>query len=130
VSFWICTTSQNLLFRRYAKGKLARHLQDCISQIESLESQIEQTLTGIEELRAGVQELDKELNESGSTNANIRENLRIRKIRSDLGDIKTSMDALNLEAAGQARQDYERTYKEAKEREVQVQSKVRFFSPS
>src|SRR6201999_1647792 len=100
---------------RYAKGKYARQLQDCTSQVESLEAQIDQTYQGIEELRKGIQDLYKELNESGSTAANIRENLRIRKLRTDLREVQTEMDSLNLEAAGQAREDYEETYKDAKE---------------
>lgn len=116
--------SIQLICSRNGKGKFAWQLQDCASQIESLEKQIEQTSHGIEELRIGIQELDRELSESGTTAANIRENMRIRKIKADLKETQNSMEKLDLDAAGQARQDYERTFKDSKEQEVQAQSKV------
>lgn len=116
--------SVRLMRCRYAKGKFALQLQDCISRIEGAEKQIEQSSRSIEELRVGIQELDRELSESGATAANFRENIRLRKIKADLKENQNSMDKLDLDAAGQARQDYERTYKDSKEQEVQAQSKV------
>lgn len=69
--------------------------------------------------------IEKEKNEGGATLARYRDNLRLRKLRSEIVLAKAERDQYDLEEASKARRNFERTYPKMQERLEKLKDKVR-----
>jgi DNA repair protein RAD50 len=107
------------------KDKRARELEDCAHNIEQCELDIQQLNQRIEESREVVKAIDKEINASGASLANYRENVRVRKLVKEITDTQTEIDSHDMEEAGRARRNFEAKYGPAKEKENALHTSVR-----
>ena len=62
-------------------------------------------------------EIDKEINESGASMANLRENIRVRKLVRAIEATQTEIDSFDMEEAAKARRTFKEKYDGEKERE-------------
>jgi DNA repair protein RAD50 len=106
------------------KDKRARELEDCASNIEQYELDIQQLNQRVEESREVVKAIDKEINASGASLANYRENIRVRKLAKDIRDTQAEIDSHDMEEAARARRNFEAKYGPAKEKENTLHTSV------
>jgi DNA repair protein RAD50 len=114
----------NLSSRSYVRDKGARLLEQCEEKVSQHEARIGELSAEIESVRATIAEIDKEINESGASLADLRENIRIRKLARDIEATVAQINSYDMEEAAKARRNFEAKYTSEKEKETQMQSKV------
>ncbi|PPQ65393.1 hypothetical protein CVT26_000018 [Gymnopilus dilepis] len=102
---------------RYVKEKKARALEDCSSRLEQCDTQLQDLQSQIEASREIITSIDKEINESGATISNLRDNIIVHNLMRDISKTQRDMDAIDMEEAAKARRNYEDKYEPAKRRE-------------
>lgn len=107
---------------RYVKDKRARELEECANKIEQYELDIQQVNKRIEESREVVKAIDKEINASGASVANYRENIRVRKLAKEIKDTQAEIDSHDMDEAARARRNFQDKYGPAKEKENALQT--------
>lgn len=108
------------------KEKVNRQLSECTSKIEEYEAEIQKLNLQVEEVRIAVQSIDKEINEAGASMANLRENIRVRKLMKDISDAQAEIDSYDMEEAAKAKRNFNEKYQSEKERETRLQGLVWF----
>ncbi|PCH40037.1 hypothetical protein WOLCODRAFT_162047 [Wolfiporia cocos MD-104 SS10] len=108
--------------KRYSSNRRGQLLRECNQQIEDCELQIQSLTRELEGLRIGIEALDKEINESNSSLINLRENLRLRKLKQDIAATEAEIDALDLEEAARAKRIFDEKYNAEKQKETRLQS--------
>ena len=108
----------------YTKEKRGRQLKECNEKIEELEDQIKDLNIELEKVRNNIRLIDKEIGESSASMSNLRENLRIRRLRQDIATTQAEIDAIDLEEAAKAKRIFEEKYNIEKQKETQLQSSV------
>ena len=78
----------------------------------------------IENVRNSVAAIDKEINESGASMANLRENIRVRKLAREIVATQAEIDSHDMEEAAKSRRNFQEKYKVEKQKESEMQSKV------
>lgn len=106
------------------KDKRARELEECANKIEQYELDIQQVNKRIEESREVVKAIDKEINASGASVANYRENIRVRKLAKEIKDTQAEIDSHDMDEAARARRNFQDKYGPAKEKENALQTSV------
>ena len=106
------------------RDKRGRLLQDCVENVERLQSEIQDLSAKIEGIRDVIAQIEKEINESGSSTANLRENLRMRRMKKDIVSLQAEIESHDVEEAGRAKRNFEDRYKVEKQRETDLQAKV------
>ena len=114
-----------LTSQSYTKEKRGRQLKECNEKIEELEEQIKDLSMEVEKVRDTIRLIDKEIGESSASMSNLRENLRIRRLRQDIAATQAEIDAIDLEEAAKAKRIFEEKYNIEKQKETQLQSSVR-----
>jgi hypothetical protein len=71
-----------------------------------------------------VAELNREIASGGSTMANIRENLRVRKLQAEIDATQAEINTYDLEGAAQAKQNFEERYAREKKKEDSLHGEV------
>lgn len=99
-------------------------MDECASNIKQHELDIQQLDNHIEESREAIKAIDKEINASGASIANYRENIRVRKLAKDIRDIQAEIDSFDMEEAARARRNFQDKYGPAKERENALHTAV------
>jgi len=56
---------------------------------------------------------------------NLRENIRVRKLAKEIDTTQAEIDAMDMEQAAKARRQFDQKYNVEKQRETEMQSKVR-----
>lgn len=115
---------------RYIRDKRARLLAECADKIEQFEQDIKDLVTNIENVRDDIAKIDREISESGSQVANLRDNIRIRKLARDVAATQAEIDSYDMEGAAKAKRNFEDRYQVEKQRETEMQSKVKARSIS
>jgi DNA repair exonuclease SbcCD ATPase subunit len=110
---------------RYVREKRARQLQDCEEKIEEFQVLIHDLRNTIERVREDIADIEKEINESGASVANLRENIRVRKLKRDIAATQAKIDSFDMEEAARSRQMFEAKYNIEKKKETELQGKVR-----
>lgn len=111
--------------QRYIREKRSRQLKECEQRITEYESKIGQLTADIESTRDTIGVIDKEVNESNASMTNLRENIRVRKLAKEIGVTQAEIDAMDMEEAAKARRQFDLKYNLEKQRETEMQSKVR-----
>ena len=106
------------------RDKRARQLQECAEKIEQFQEQIKSFSIRIEEVRDVIAGIEKEINESGASVANLRENIRVRKLILDITKVQAEIDSYDMEEAAKSRRNFDDRYNNEKQRETDLQSKV------
>lgn len=81
----------------------------------------------VEEVRSAIQGIDKEINEAGASMANLRENIRVRKLIKDITDTQAQINTYDMEEAAKAKRNFNEKYQVEKARETELQGLVRTF---
>ncbi|KAF8195567.1 AAA domain-containing protein [Pholiota molesta] len=102
---------------RYVKEKKSRALQECTSRLEGCDMQISEIQTRMEASREAISSISREINESGATISNLRDNIIVQKLTRDIATMQAEIDSYDMEGAAKARRNYEDKYEPAKRRE-------------
>lgn len=106
------------------KEKADQRLKECNAKIGDFEAQIQNLNLQVEEVRAAIQAIDKEINEAGASMANLRENIRVRKLIKDIADTQAEIDTYDMEEAAKAKRNFSEKYQAQKTRETELQGLV------
>lgn len=112
------------LFISYIRNKRDHMLQDCQKKIEQYKEVIERLEKSIDSIRENKSRMEKEIHESDSFLANLRENERIRKLRKDIAANKEKISAFDMEEAAKARRQFDERYAAEKKREGDLEAEV------
>lgn len=125
-TFWDYAKSSNgdLTTRRNGKEKIARRLKEINELIEEKEAEVQEQGLKLEQIRAKLSEIDKEINEAGVTMANLRENLRFRRLKRDLASTEAELNAIDMEEAAKAKRIWTEKWNIEKQKETDLQTKV------
>lgn len=116
----------HISYRRYVREKRARRLREVTQQIENQEAKVQELVIKLENVRTAVGEIDKEINEAGMTMANLRENLRVRRLMRELASTQAELDAIDMEEAAKAKRIWTERWNVEKQKETDLQTKVSF----
>jgi len=121
-----CVNIYNVLTEsaRYVKEKKARALEDCSTRLEQCDIQLSELQNQIEICREVISSIDKEINESGATISNLRDNIIVQKLNIDIAKIQSEIESYDMEEAAKARRNYEDKYEPAKRREDKLSEVV------
>jgi DNA repair protein RAD50 len=108
----------------YVKDRRGRKLEECAENIEQHGAQVKELSEKIDVIRETIREMDKEINASGASVANLRDNIRVRKLAKEIVDTQTEIDSYDMEEAAKARRNFEEKYGKAKEKENSLQTTV------
>lgn len=109
---------------RYVRDKRARQLEDCNQKVEEYGKEIEDLARSIDQIRGVIASIEKVINESGASVANLRENLRVRRLLNDIAKTQQEIDSYDMEEAARARRNFTEKYDVAKKKENDLHSKV------
>lgn len=107
------------------KERRARELKRCDDRVQELEQSITELSDIVRERRDAIVVIEKEKNEGGATLARYRDNLRLRKLRSELVSAKADREKYDMGEASKARRNFERTYPKMQEKLEKLKDKVR-----
>lgn len=111
---------------RYAREKRAHLLEECAEKVEQHDNVLQDIGHNIEAVREVIAKIDKEINESGASVANLRENIRVRKLSRDITETQAEIDSHDMEEAARARRNFQEKYNVAKDKENELQTSVAF----
>lgn len=74
-------------------------------------------------------DIQKEINESGASVANLRDNIRARRLLKQINEVQTEIDSHDMEEMAKARRNFDEKYKLAKEKEDNLRVEVWINSP-
>ena len=74
-------------------------------------------------------DIQKEINESGASVANLRDNIRARRLVKQINEVQTEIDSHDMEEMAKARRNFDEKYKLAKEKEDNLRVEVWINSP-
>ncbi|KAI5117920.1 hypothetical protein M0805_001999 [Coniferiporia weirii] len=106
----------------YVRNRRARELQRCEESIETCEKSIHEHEISVEEIRKSKSITEKEVHESDSFLANLRDNERIRKLRRNIATNKEKIDAFDMEEAAKAHRQFDDKYAAEKKREGDMEA--------
>jgi DNA repair protein RAD50 len=106
------------------RDKRGRLLQECAENVEQLQTEIQELNAKVENARGVTAKIEKEINESGSSTANLRENIRVRRMKKDIIQLQRDIESHDVEEAGRAKRNFEDRYKVEKQKETELQAKV------
>jgi DNA repair protein RAD50 len=108
----------------YIKERRARELENISERVGELDLELQELsskLNGVQEVIADIQ---KEINESGASVANLRDNIRARKLVREISEVQKEIDSYDMEEMAKARRNFEEKYKLAKEKEDNMRVEV------
>lgn len=100
-------------------------MKDLVAKLEDVQADIEKLTEQLEAVRVVISGIDKEINAGDAFMANLRENLRVRKLRNDIEATQAKIDSYDMEEAAKAKRIFTEKYQKEKEREGELQGKVR-----
>ncbi|KAI0917273.1 hypothetical protein AcW2_007450 [Taiwanofungus camphoratus] len=115
--------SINRSIERYVREKRGRRLKECIEKVNEYQDEIQRLSLQLEAIRDAIHVIDKEINESGASIANLRDNIRIRKLTQDIVATQAEIDSYDLEEAAKAKRIFDEKYNVEKQKETRLQSK-------
>ncbi|PIL22506.1 hypothetical protein GSI_15195 [Ganoderma sinense ZZ0214-1] len=115
--------SQNKWLSKNGKEKIARRLKDINEAIEEKEAEVKEQALKLEQIRAKLGEIDKEISEAAVTLANLRENIRFRRLKRDLAATEAELDAIDMEEAAKAKRIWTEKWNVEKQKETDLQTK-------
>ncbi|RPD62360.1 hypothetical protein L227DRAFT_34009 [Lentinus tigrinus ALCF2SS1-6] len=115
--------TMNKWLAKNGKEKIARRLRDLNELIEEKEAEVQEQALKLEQIRTKLGEIDREINEAGVTMANLRENLRFRRLKRDLAATESELNAIDMEEAAKAKRIWTEKWNVEKQKETDLQTK-------
>lgn len=106
------------------KDRRARQLEECAQNIEQHNAELKGLSDNIDAARETIQRIDKEINASGASVANYRDNIRVRKLAKEIIETQAEIDSHDMDEAAKARRNFDEKYGKAKEKENSLQTAV------
>lgn len=78
----------------------------------------------LNDIRDVMTDIQKEINESGASVANLRDNIRARRLLKQINEVQTEIDSHDMEEMAKARRNFDEKYKLAKEKEDNLRVEV------
>ena len=116
-------------YHRNSKDKIASRIRDINELIEDKEAEVQEQALKLEEIRAKLGDIDREISEAAVTLANLRENIRFRRLKRDLAATEAELDAIDMEEAAKAKRIWTEKWNVEKQKETDLQTKVRSMCP-
>ncbi|TFK24963.1 P-loop containing nucleoside triphosphate hydrolase protein [Coprinopsis marcescibilis] len=101
---------------RYARDKRDRSLDDCVVKIQQCKEEQGEANTKIQDCRDAIKAIEKEINEAGASQTNLRENLRVRKLQKEIVDIQSQIDSYDVEEAAKAKRNFQEQWDKKKDK--------------
>ena len=105
---------------------MARRIKALNEEIEEKEAEVQEQALKLEQVRAKLSEIDREISEAAVTQANLRENLRYRRLKRDLAATEAELAAIDMEEAAKAKRIWTEKWNVEKQKETDLQTKVRY----
>ena len=99
-------------------------MDECHNAVEQRKVEINELSERVEAQRRVIEKIDKEINESGASQASLRENIRVRKMQKEIVEIQSEIDKVDMEEIARSRRAFKDQYKPAKEKETELQGQV------
>ncbi|KAF5385696.1 hypothetical protein D9757_005521 [Collybiopsis confluens] len=111
------------LVERYVQQRREQRHRECESLLEDSTVEIKRQEKLVEEARERIAKIDKEINESGSSLLNLRENIRLRKLAKQIRDTQTEMDSYDMDEAARAKRTFGEQWSVKQKIEEKLQQK-------
>ncbi len=105
---------------------MTRKLQELNNSIEEKEAEVQEQALKLEQVRTKLSEIDREISEAGVTMANLRENLRFRRLKRDLAATEAELAGIDMEEAAKAKRIWTEKWNVEKQKETELQTRVRW----
>ncbi|KAJ7784558.1 hypothetical protein B0H16DRAFT_1492970 [Mycena metata] len=106
----------------YVRLKRDEKRQECIEKSEEVEAEILELGRNLDAARDVIKGLEKEINESGSYTATLRENIRVRKLMQEIKTLQAEIDSEDIDGAAKAKRNFQEKYKVSKDKENNLQT--------
>ncbi|KAJ7250863.1 AAA domain-containing protein [Mycena haematopus] len=106
----------------YVRNKRDRQRQEVAAKAEETEIEIKELESKLETAREVIKTVEKEINESGSYMATLRENIRLRKLMREIKRLQAEIASKDMEGAAKAKRNFEEKYGPAKDKEKKLQT--------
>lgn len=106
------------------KAKGAKLLEECDETLGEMEEEIEDLKKKSEVSLTASRKLETEIAQGDADLANLRGNVRIRKMVKDIADTRTELGKIDLDDAARSRRNFESKWKEGKEEEERLNNEV------
>ena len=115
------------LHHRYVRERTGRLLQECDDKITEYERDIASLNHQLEDVRRNVESIKHEIAESGTFVANLRENVRARRLKKQIASTQAEIDSYDMDEIAKSRRLFNERWEVEKQKETALQSKVRIF---
>ena len=109
---------------RYVRNKVAKSLKECAENVELYEEKIKSLTDDVEKIRNSIATIEKTINESGTSVVNLRENLRLQKLRGTIVQTQQEIDSYDIEEASKAKRTFNEQWQVKKAQESNLHGKV------
>ncbi|KAJ7044129.1 hypothetical protein C8F04DRAFT_1228961 [Mycena alexandri] len=106
----------------YVRLKRDEKRQECIEKSEEVEAEILELGRNLDAARDVIKGLEKEINESGSYTATLRENIRVRKLMQEIKTLQAAIDSEDIDGAAKAKRNFHEKYNVSKDKETDLQT--------
>ncbi|XP_006462487.1 hypothetical protein AGABI2DRAFT_223828 [Agaricus bisporus var. bisporus H97] len=102
---------------RYIKERRARELENTSERVDQLDLELQELSAKLNGVREVITDIQKEINESGASVANLRDNIRARKLIREISEVQKEIDSHDMEEMAKARRNFDEKYKLVKAKE-------------
>ncbi|KAF8134783.1 AAA domain-containing protein [Mycena galopus ATCC 62051] len=106
----------------YVLKKRDQKRQEVEAKSEEVELEIKELERSLEAAREVIKTIEKEINESGSYLATLRENIRVHKLMREIKSLQDLIASQDIEGAAKAKRNFEDKYTPAKNKEMELQT--------
>ncbi|KAJ7069782.1 hypothetical protein C8F01DRAFT_1113982 [Mycena amicta] len=107
----------------YVRGKRDQYWKEAEEKATELQEEIENRERKLNSTREAMGAIEKEISAQGTSLAIIRENLRVRKMITEIKKIQDDMGQLDIEGAARAKRQFNEKFGVSKEKETELQTK-------
>ncbi|KAG8910829.1 DNA repair protein rad50, partial [Tulasnella sp. 408] len=108
---------------KFTSENRAQRLQNCIQQAADLETQINGVIAELEAKREKMAAAQTEIDQGGARLSNLRDNLRLRRLRNRIEETETELAALPMEEAANSKRTFDIKWGAMKKRESDIKEK-------
>jgi DNA repair protein RAD50 len=111
---------------RYVTRKGAQRLSESIETVSTYEQVVNELGAQLEVIRNRIAAINKDIDKGGARQANVRDNIRVHKLRTEISTVEEIIAAAPVHEAAEARKNHEAKYNEGMRRAEELSRKVMF----
>lgn len=111
----------------YIKERRGRELENASERVQELDLELQELNNQLNTIREVIAGIQKEINEGGASVANLRDNIRARRLVREISEVQAEIDSHDMEEMAKARRNFEEKYKLAKEKEDNLRVEVGIY---